>query len=311
MFFSLRRYMLQLIVCVVFESKTHIIRAHSIKNKKIINTYEKQFEDKEKLFDYLKNLVKEYQLHYIAVFFNAPTQGLIPTNDTKEFARFGVNAENISCLSLANAQIYTSLANIKECKESFKDYGGLDFIFSPLSLLYYCIKQQAPRKGIVLYAYRQTESVAMMVCKEKEILFGSFFDINFQDDATTLSSQEKSEENNPEEDIDIENYDFGNLDNLLDEKLDDLKYSAITKEDLSHFSSDMNMYSYIFSSIQEFYNNPLYKGNFIDEFVIFDNENISAVVLDYIEGEIFIRPQVIQIDTLDLMHKLACKELKI
>ena len=122
---------------------------------------------------------------------------------------------------------------------------------------------------------------------------------------------DSSKEDDEAEDIRIENYDLDKLDNLLDEKLDDLKYSSSLSMDLSDFSQDMQMCSYIFMSLKEFYNNPLYEGNFIDEMIIYDNENISEAVLGYIENEIFLRPQVVHIDTLELMNDLMRKELNI
>ena len=97
---------------------------------------------------------------------------------------------------------------------------------------------------------------------------------------------------------------------MLNEKLDDIKYSE-NNDDLSNFGNDMQMNAFVFKAVNEFYNNELYKGSFIDEMLIFDDENMSQTALDYIEGEIYLKPKLISIDSLDLMNDLMRKELKI
>lgn len=302
MFFSLRKYMLQLFICVVLEEKHNILRAHSIKNGKIVQTYEKSFEERERLFDYIQILSKDFQLFYISVFFNSTAQGVVPSLDIKDFAKFGVNAKNVQSISVNNARVYAAKNALSEFMSLFKDCGGLDLIYSPLILLYYHINlAKLDENKITLCIYRHISCVGVMILKGKQILFGSFFDI---------SPEENKDLGDDESNLKDENYDFQGLEKMLNEKLDGLNDESTYKANLNDFANDMNMCRYVFSSVQEYYNNPLYKGQFIDELVIFDTENISDAVLDYIEGEIFLKPRVIKVDTLDSMHDLMKKELK-
>ena len=311
MLFSFRKYMLHLFVCVVFESKKHVVRAHSIKNGKFIHTYEKSFEEEEKLLKYVKKLISDFQLYYVAVFFDEQIQGLIPSQNPKDILKYGVNLKNVYHISASNSILYASKNSVNEVIGKFQDFGGLDFVFSPLTLLYYCLSTQKSTNTLKCCIYRHSTCIAIMICKEKDIYFGSFFDLDPKGSELEKKEIDSSKEDDEAEDIRIENYDLDKLDNLLDEKLDDLKYSSSLSMDLSDFSQDMQMCSYIFMSLKEFYNNPLYEGNFIDEMIIYDNENISEAVLGYIENEIFLRPQVVHIDTLELMNDLMRKELNI
>lgn len=315
MLFSPRKYILHLFVCVIFEKDKHIVRAHSVKNSKLINTYEKTFEEKEKLMSYVKSLVSDFQLYYVALFFDKQIQGIVPSSSLKDMNNFGINSKNIRSIVLENARLYSSISAINECKDYFEDYGGVDFLYSPLALLSYCISKDISKDStkLSLCIYRHSYCVAVIICKGREIYFGSFFDLSPKDPDLDKKTQQESEnaEEIQSDDVNIENYDLDGLDNLLDDKLDDIKYKSSIKNDLSDFGDDMQMCSYIFMSLKEFYDNPLYKGNFIDEIVIFDNENISSAVLSYIENEIFLEPRLVQIDTLELMNELMRKELNI
>ena len=148
-----------------------------------------------------------------------------------------------------------------------------------------------------------------MIVRGKEILFGSFFDLAPEDNEFQAKLSDKDEEDAPS-DLNSKDIDLNALDKMLNEKLDDIKYSE-NNDDLSNFGNDMQMNAFVFKAVNEFYNNELYKGSFIDEMLIFDDENMSQTALDYIEGEIYLKPKLISIDSLDLMNDLMRKELKI
>ena len=82
-----------------------------------------------------------------------------------------------------------------------------------------------------------------MICKAKDICFGSFFDLSPPESA--LENKESTtvgkEENKEIEDANIENYDLDKLDNLLDETLDDMQYTSSAKINLVDFRNDMKM----------------------------------------------------------------------
>lgn len=309
----LRNYVAQLLICVVFEENKHTVRARSTKNGRTVKSYEKSFEDKKKLLQYIDNLSSNFQLYYISVFCESLSQGLVPAG-VSEFSRFGVE-KNVISLSLLNASIYTSKSVIKEYQKLFENYGEVDLIYSPFMLLYHCInKTKSFKNKTVLYVFRHSIYLTLMICEAKNVLFGKFYDINTHIDAS------ENAENLEHLDEEI-NFDEPEQDSVVSEELeslikedsespsDDARELVSSAMNLSHFGSDMNMCSCIFEGVQEFYTNALYKGKFIDELVLFDNAEINQAVLDYVEGEIFIKPQVIKVDTFALMNELMRKEL--
>lgn len=315
----LRNFVAQLLICVVFEENKHTVCAKSTKNGKVVKSYEKSFEDKKKLLQYVDNLSQKFQLYYISVFCESPSQGLVPALNSSELSRFGVE-KNATTLPLLNAQIYTSKSVIKEYQKLFEDYGEVDLIYSPFMLLYHCIDKKKARKDkTILYVFRHSIYLALMICEANRILFGKFYDINAHSDkeGENLENLENLDEEINFDEPPQEPIISPELEGLINEDNNDENLSqdsralASSAMNLSHFGSDMDMCSCIFESVQEFYTNPLYNGKFVDELVLFDNAEINQAVLDYIEGEIFIKPEVVKIDTFALMNELMRKELNL
>lgn len=310
MLFSVRRFILQLFVCIIFDKHKFSIRAHSIKNNKIAQTYERSFNDRTKALEYINALRKNFQVYYQAILYPYVAQGLVPTDKEAELKKFGINAENIKTIRVENAQFYAATKDLQDLQNEFKPYGGLDFIFSPFAILHFLItKEKLANDKISLCVYRHSDLVAMMICRGREVLFGNFFDIAPK--ISSFANQSSVPLENIAEASDLSNADdlqFDNLESMLDEKLDDIQYTN-SNDDLSNFGNDMQMSICIFQGVQEFYANDLYKGNFIDEMIIFDDENTSEAALEYIEGEIFLKPRHIQVDSLDIMSEMMQKEL--
>lgn len=328
---SLRSLVSQLLVCVVFEDAKFAVFARVVKGGKVTKTYEKGFEDKKKLLNYVESLTRNYQIYYTALFLDDVTQGLVPVSEISGFAKFGVDGGAVVNLPLPNAQIYAPKAVIRECKKLFANYGDLDFIFSPFMLLFHCInsKTKLKKDKITLCVYRHSHYVVLMICENKKILFGKFFDISLQ------NKDEESLEELDEEIDDIKFDDEPNLEALSEAPIkmqrsganelppdiaglvddESVENPALVGEnsasvaDLSSFGDDMDMCSCIFGAVQDFYNNPLYAGRFIDEMVLFNEADLSSAVIDYIQGEIFITPELVKIDTFALMSELMQKEL--
>ena len=221
-----------------------------------------------------------------------------------------MNVKNVKLLSINNAELFIASNYLDALCKDFEDFGGLDFTYSPLALLYFLAsKQNLSADKISLCVYRHSSLIAVMIVRGKEILFGSFFDLAPEDNEFQAKLSDKDEEDAPS-DLNSKDIDLNALDKMLNEKLDDIKYSE-NNDDLSNFGNDMQMNAFVFKAVNEFYNNELYKGSFIDEMLIFDDENMSQTALDYIEGEIYLKPKLISIDSLDLMNDLMRKELKI
>ncbi|MCR8705010.1 hypothetical protein CAMP5121_02880 [Campylobacter sp. 2352 PW] len=316
-----RKYILQLLVCICYDEKQYIIRCHTWKKSQAVDTFEKSFEDKEKAIEYVKNLTKDFQIYYICTFFTPIAQGVVPSSNFKDLSNFGVDASSVKCISFNNGLLYASNHSLSSYEQDYEAFGGLDLLYSPFSLLYHCMTNRGFEEKIGLYVYRYHDFVAMLICKNEAILFGSYFNIasqnydedDFFDDIKEEFDLQIDDENQEEENE--QNYDLKSLEEMSQEldKLEELdeEKEELPMESLENFSSDMKMIEYIISSVKEFYQNPLYDNSFLEEIVIFDEESFSSTSLDYLENELFIKPKVELVDTLNLMNELMVKDLKL
>ncbi|MBF7047519.1 hypothetical protein IY804_05440 [Campylobacter volucris] len=325
----LRKYILQLLVCICYDKKQYTIRCHTWKNSKAVDTFEKTFEDKARAVEYVKNLSKDFQIYYINTFFTSIAQGVAPSSNYKELSKFGVDTNTVKCLPLNNALMYVANSSLELYQQDFEDFGGLDLLYSPFFLLYHSIEKKGFDDKVSLYVYRYHDFVAMLICKNKEIYFGSYFDIasqdyneeeifeDIQDEEEPLELTQELEGEKNEEDVENteENYELKSLEEMGEDfdKIESLEEQTeqVPMEDLENFSTNMKMIEFIIDSVKEFYNNPLYNNSFLEKIVIFDEEEFSNTSLDYLENELFIRPEVELIDTLDIMNELVVRDLKL
>ena len=82
-----------------------------------------------------------------------------------------------------------------------------------------------------------------------------------------------------------------------------------TEKSIELFGRNMLMYKYLKSSIEEFYRNPLYESDFIEDIVIYDNYEMSQTVFDILESELLVRIELQKVKTLELMFEMARKDL--
>lgn len=321
MFFLLKKFMSQLFVSVIFEQDQHTLKAQIYKNNQLVDNFEKVFKDEKKLLTYVKTYSKKFHIYHISLFLHNQEQGLLPTQNPDDFSNFNIPNISIKSLKFNNATIYSATEHIEYFSDYFEEYNGLDFIYSPFVLLYECIqKQKKDKNKTILYAFRHNSYLTLMICKNKELLFGDYKifedEIGLELDTQDEEELEHNQESHKDEDINLDN-----LGKTLDEKINalDTQESAkqanveteeIKLEELNNFSSDMDVCRYIFSSIEKFYNGENYNTSFIDELIIFSNEDMTPTALKFIENEIFTETKFIKINTLELMIELMRKELR-
>lgn len=319
----------QIFIAIALEEKNNVVKICTYRNKTRIETQKKTFKEIEHLINYIKNYDKKIYPYRIALFLNSVEQGVIP-NLSQNYESFGIDKARVKILTLNNAQLYTQMNNIEYFDKKFEKCGGLDFIFSPFALLYYLVQKENNNK-ITLFVYKYSRNLCLMICKGKEILIGDFkifqekLDIESEPlDNGTLdnephSSQDKDEiENSNSDEENLSNEDKSSNDendisasnNAENDKqntnLQDVKMDI---KELKQFSENMEICHYIIASIEKFYNDKHYSGDFIDGLIIFTHEKMIDSAIDFLENEIFIKPQVRNMDNFDLIIKIMQKEL--
>ncbi|MBR8462066.1 hypothetical protein KDD93_04400 [Campylobacter sp. faydin G-24] len=335
MSFSIRRIFSNLFLSAVIENSECKFYGRVFRNGKVINTINAKFTEidptniDKKVFDYIKRLEKSYSNVYISLFFSDESQGALPTTRQDEYEKFNINSLNLMSINMQdNWSIYGDIMAIRRAKDTFGD-DSVDLIYSPIALMYYELLKRGISDKTTLYLYNHTDSLTLCIFSNGQMRLSTFFKI-----VESENTQPKMEQNFKEEDItDIDNLivkeeneagsvdEFKSLDEMLNgdkfKEFEDLGYdlsmpaSADVAKSVAIFGRDMSMFRYITMAIKEYYHNPIYKGDFIEQVIILDNTKISATFMQFLQSELFVETSVYPINTLEIMNELMISEIKI
>ena len=89
------------------------------------------------------------------------------------------------------------------------------------------------------------------------------------------------------------------------------KMEDVKEEDMSLelYGRDLLVYKYLKSSLEEYYHNPLYVSEFIDEIIIFDGYEISSDLIHQLEDELMMDVEIHKVDIADRVCDIAIKEV--
>jgi len=299
--------------------------------------------------NYLMNLQDEYQFVYIAFLLNSLGQGAIEGSGNSSFTKHNVDIQNVHNVTLYNQwSTYASYIEIKWAKNLFANV-GLDFIYSPFIILSDFIVSQKLKNKPTCYLLNCQDFFVLAIFEEKKLHFGAFFktqsdtsftrsdDINDWEneheeegvlDSEELPTMPVEEDEHEEHDEGIEELsELGELSELED--IDDLRSTdsfsdidektigsfrgmeGIKEEDISLelYGRDLLVYKYLKTALEEYYHNPLYTSEFIDEIIIFDGYEISSDLIHQLEDELMMDVEVHKVDVSDRMCDIAIKEV--
>ncbi|MBE0496012.1 MAG: hypothetical protein IBX45_06350 [Campylobacterales bacterium] len=344
-----QRYFSNLFVCVVIENGECHLLAKVIKNGKTKRSYEAAFDNPDpdtldaKVVEYIKHKESECLDVYVAYFLDAMGQGVVPTAHVGEFERYSVDGKHVRQIKMDEGwSVYASYIEINWAQGLFENL-GLDLLYSPFVLLHECVKKEGFPSHTTLYMYNHQDSFAIAIYKGPKVLFGAFFrtvgekEQNLSDHGLGVSEWEEVEEEKGVENLvqldeidDGEDYqsldDLDDLDTVeakvrdeedgeqtfdegLMQDIDVEKSAKDSEHSMALFGRSMLMYKYIKSSIEEFYQNPNYESDFVEDIIIFDNYETSQTVFDMLEGELMVRIQLQKVKTLELMSTMALKDV--
>ena len=295
--------------------------------------------------NYLISLQDEYNFVYIAFLLNAMGQGAIEGSGSESFRKHNVDMQSVYHITLNNQwTAYTSYIEIKWAKNLFSDV-GLDFIYSPFIILNDLIISQKLKNKATCYILNCQDFFILAIFEEKNLHFGAFFkthsDTSFthSDDINDWENEQKeedivtteempelvSEEEEPEP-LEEGLSELGEFHALED--MDDLRstdsFSDVDEKTIGHFRGfdikeedislelygcDLLVYKYLKSALEEYYHNPLYVSEFIEEVIIFDEYELSSDLIHQIEDELMMDVEIHKVDVNDRMCDLAIKEV--
>lgn len=332
MSFSIRKLFSNLFLSAVIEGNECVFYGQVFRNGKLIKTINAKFTDisidsvDEKVLKYIEEQEKTYFGVYVSLFFNDDSQGALPTANFDEYKKFNINTQNLTSLVMQDSwSIYANLNAIRRYKNLFGQ-GSVDLIYSPIALLFHELLKRGISPKTTLYLYIHSHSFALAIFKDKQMKLSTFLNMSDAEEGNEEIESLK------EEDItDIDNLivkeedgataldDFKSLDDFLSDdkpkEFEDLNYelnmptSSNVEKSVAIFGRDMKMFDYIAKAMKEFYENPIYSGDFIEQIIVFENTKTSATFLQYLQSELFVETSSYPINTNHIMNEIMQEEI--
>lgn len=293
----------------------------------------------QELYEYIVNFTKESPYHYISFLDPSKDQGALPTCDKNKLSYYqDLTTAEYKCIN-KQFSIYTSKTELDNLKKKYEDI-GIDFIFSPFIVLGNFFKDKTQSSMAMFVLMRET-AISVAVFENSELLFAQHLDIELDCQIQNLDLEELDEDEKEIDlelddeqgiilddldiDGDLENFsDIADLDNLEDidefseaKDLEEELYkdsvhsvdNTATEDENSHFNEDYQRFSLIQSAINNFYTDPKYQGNFLENIYIADNVGVSNDLRRYLEEEIFLNVYIRKIDVASEVCDLAKEEI--
>ncbi len=318
LFGSVKKRMTNQFLALIVEEKRCKVKQRVVRGDDTLFVEESTFEieSKDKLsievVDYINRLQEEYPHTYITLFLNTLGQGAIPTCDIEALKKFSVDKDKVKTVCVEDRYlIYGTLIDIKWADKTFSDI-GLDFVFSPFLVLDYFIKKDIDDEdieidNIMLYVLSTGNALTVMIMKDRDLLFGSFFNIAKDENLLYTDYGENSD------DIFAE-LDFVEDDELLIENLTDLDdipgfENSEPEGKLELAEQDERFVKYLSAALKEFYSNDLYESEFIQSVRIFDDVHIHPNVVKYLQNELLLDVSSENISVRNALIDLSRKEV--
>lgn len=321
---------------IVVEDSQSVVYIEQCDKSGVINSDSQSFDTKtinSKMYEYINSYVDESPFYYISILDNSIDQGAIPTCKSRDMLEFAdMDSSKYVCHKNKWAY-YTSKSDLNSLQKSYSNI-GLDFIFSPFSILANFFKDKI-NKTLALYILIESNSIALSVFDESKLLFADYIDMKSNEYEELLMDDNLMDEDvldldgsidldNLDAMDDIENLDdFGNIEDLDSiEEIDEFAESEV-KENLSEedahnaelddaeiFNDDYNRFIFIQDSIKNYYNDSLYESKFVESIYIADSVGVSGDLKKYLEEEMFLSVFIRQLDLSAEVCEMAKAESK-
>jgi len=309
-------------VAVIVEENRCQIKYNVVKNEVLIESRERTFEisskDKlgKKVTDFLNALQEDHDITYIALFLNTSGQGVIPACDMAQLEAYHIDKESVQAICVDNRFLmYATHIDTKWADGVFQNI-GLDLVFSPFLVLdYYMQQEELPSKEgcVVLNILNTSNALTIMITKENQLLYGSFFNVAKDEN---LLYTDYSEEVSLDDDGALDELDFEDDDELEIEEIGSISDNSnfvnhVLKEQERLTDQDRRIIKYLSAALKEFYSDPLYHGEFIGQAKIYDGAGIDAGIMQYIENELLLDTAAVNISVKDAIIALSIQEVTV
>lgn len=340
----LERFYQKIFVAIVPVENGHEVTVIRTKNKKVLFKEHKHFEDREPskgFFTYIQKMIEQSPLYYISILNPDSNQGAIEGCLSQSMTQEGeVGSTKIVCRNKQWA-LFASLRELERLEGRYAAV-GLDFIFSPFSLIENFFADKIGG-DFAMYALAQKESLSVAFFGNGKLEFAHHYSLNpsqmmIEDPhmaGFTLDAIHEFDAIHEEEEKGIRLDDIESLDDLdIIDELDDLsdiedldaleeiaEFSEDTptieeqrayepqagelKEQMDRFNDDFSRFELIQKTLSRFYAGEHCHNRFIETVYVADAYGSGPDFKRYLEEELFLNVLIRKIDLGDAVIALA------
>ena len=284
------------------------------------------------VLEFIKSYTQESPYYYISILDTSPSQGVIPTCEKSKLSYYeSVDDSEYKCHK-KSWTYYTSKNDLYAIEKNFQEI-GVDFVFSPFSVLNKFFKDKID-SHMAMYVLVQDTATIVMVFDNSKLLFGQLLSMeNGIENEDLIIDDDDEIDLDLEEGIDLEDIDvvddiealedFGDIEDL--DSLEDIAEFSETKDveeefyqdseeelashDSEGFNEDYQRFTLIQSAINRFYKDGRYESKFIENIYIADAVGVTSDLKRYLEEEMFLSVYIRHIDLLAEVCELAREEI--
>lgn len=337
----IKRFYRKIFVAIVQDGGKYDVRIVAKKQKKLLYKESREFEGTsahEDIRMYLRKYLEESPLHYVALLNPAVKQGALP--DCKRHSEDEI-VEISGAKTLCQEEdwlLYSSMRELDAIQTQYKAI-GLDFIFSPFTILEHFFKDKI-HGGLALYALALKDSFSVALFEDGKVEYAHHYPM--QSKSSSALEEESNtvgfavgikEEDEAEKGIsldDIESLDdldiLEELDDLSDiEDLDSLEEIVEFSEDeptfeekrivfprgsemkleMDKFNNDYHRFELIQRTLTHFYGGEHCRNRFVETVHVADAYGSGTELKRYLEEELFLNVLIRHIDIADEVISLA------
>ena len=158
-----------------------------------------------------------------------------------------------------------------------------------------------------------------MIFEKQALLYGSFINIAKEEDLLMTDFEDEGLDSDlldddmlDEIDLDLELEESDVIADILEDveaKAENLESESIPIVKNKLFGQDLRLVKYFDASLREFYENDLYKSDFITYVKIYDGADLNMDIVEYLKEQLLIEIDVKKIDIEDELISLAIQEV--
>lgn len=324
---------LKVLVNIVVEHQKCIVYIEFLSKKGLQRSVEEQFDTtglSEEVYEFIASYIKESPYYYISILDNSASQGALPTCSEDDMG-FYVDLSLIKYRCHEDKWVYyTSKSDLALMRKKYASI-GLDFIFSPFSILADFFKDK--RSGdLAMYILVQDSFLSLAIFENSQLLYAYHMDMmeeeafdtnDFKDgdDALVLDDNAiELDDVSVDDDTSVEDLsNITDLDSL--EEIDEFSENKDMDEELleaaeelpeadeTQFSEDYQRFMLVQSAVRKFYKDEIYESRFVENVYIADSVGVTSEFKKYLEEEMFFNVYIRRADIAMEVCELAKAEL--